>query len=1005
MVKNTDKYQVVDFFAQIAGGNKRLDTRIPRLPYVAPLQYESKELRRIGNEEVVYPEFNEEREYQNFLKEKSELREYYRPFLQNHAKLINTPVKSVDLTEFDFRKETEKDRKDFYSVLAGQGEWEKVKIPHYVGPHGIWNCFYRTVLTIGAVDAELEYVLDFQAVDYVGEVYLNGRLIKSHTGFFAPFSAILTPYIKEGENVLLIVVKNDVVVTGAPIDGVTHYGNKIYGQTHLGYDEPELGWHHCPSGAGIYGKVKFFVCKKQRITDIYVRPDIDNGKITVKTTFYNFLPTHTENKVRYTLQGRNFVQTVFEDIEGKIKQTKIEENFLEEEFKLDHFKLWTTEEPYLYEITVTLLDKDGEVVDEKQTHFGMRKFCIDENSTPKGKFYFNNQRIIMRGANEMGHLMRCVMNNDYEQLIDDILIAKVAGLNFFRYTQRPATDDIYDYFDMLGMFCQTDFPAFLFLRESVLGEAMRQVDEMERLTRNHPCVFIESFCNETADSYDYNWEQYGMGREDMSKFFTAALHLVRISNPDRVIKFCDGDYSPLENEYGLNDFHLYTYWYVSHGVNSGRFEKGWLPPFRTDWMAGCGEYGVDGLDSYELMKKYYPAHWLPKTDDEPWAPNRIAKAQCFGSHKQFFPEQSNIKAWIKESREWQRVAIKKYVHGLRRRVDYVQSSAVHLLIDAWPAGWTKTLVDVDRIPKPAYYAFKEANIPVRLSVRADRSVIYNDETLSVKLFALNDTAKDENAEITASIYFNEKLVGTYRAVGIAESVSATYFGDVTISPNGFNGEVRVVAKMQANGGTTYDQACFEATPRNKKARYTPIILSEKLKSLENLCEGEINENIIFCDNVSFRTKQDELEEKAKNGAKVIIFTDKPINVLDENIIFKIHKLEEELGTTKVLAWHNPENKYVEEFSQMTFKDIYDKNSDCKTLISWFHFDWKDSEEILFDLSNEGCDASVLRKKHKMIMSSKKHGRGEIILTTLNALEGCIGNNPYYDKLFINLIEK
>ena len=1003
--KKKNKYEIVDFFAQIAGGNKRLITRIPPLPVVPPLTLAHEELPMAEKTEIVAPAFDERKEYEAFLNEKQALRAHYQPFLQNYARPVNTPLKSEALIDFDYRRETEADCQDFALVLSGQGEWEKVTLPHYVGPEGIWTAYYRTTIRLEEKDEKKEYLLDFEAVDYIAEVYLNGRLVARHTGFFAPFTAILTPYIKAGDNTLVVIVKNDLPTKGGKIGDVLHYGNKIYAATHLGYDEPYEGWHHCPAGAGIFGKVRFVTSEKQRITDIYVRPDIDNSKITVYTTFYNFLHTHTENKVRYTIEGRNFKQTVFENCEGKIKRTLVEENYLEESFEIPNARLWTTDEPYLYEITVTLLDKDGNIVDEKQTHFGMRKFHMDENSTPKGKFYFNNERIILRGANEMGHLPRCVMNGDYEQLIDDILIAKVAHLNFYRMTQRPVFDDIYTYFDMLGMLCQTDFPAFLFIRDSVVGEALKQVDEMERLTRNHPSVVIESFCNETADSEDYGWEQYGLGRMKMQNFFDAARQALLLSNPDRVVKYCDGDYSPIAESYGVSDFHCYTYWYTSHGVTAGKFDKGYLPPFRPEWMTGCGEYGVDGLDRLELMKKYFPKEWLPNSDDEPWSPKKIAKAQCYSGHKQYFPEQENICDWIKESREWQRIATKKYVHALRRRVDYVQSSAVHLLIDAWPSGWTKTLVDVERIPKPAYYALKEANIPVRLSIRKDKCVVYDDDCVITEFFALNDSAVEKQATVRASVYYDGKLQGSYKKEVAALATASTYLGDITVSPKGFFGTVEIIAEMTVDGEKTYDSLIFEVKPRNKKASFIPTIYSDKLQEIVGLCEGEVSERVIFCDNDSYRAMQDELEEKAFNGARVIVFTSRPINVLDENIIFKVHNLPEELGTTKELVYHNAEHPFVQEFPQMALKDIYNADADYLDLIAWFHFDWQGSAEILYDLLDECKDTFNLHKSHKMVMASKKHGKGEVIVSTLTALKGCIGHNPYYDKLFINLIEK
>ena len=105
------------------------------------------------------------------------------------------------------------------------------------------------------------------------------------------------------------------------------------------------------------------------------------------------------------------------------------------------------------------------------------------------------------------------------------------------------------------------------------------------------------------------------------------------------------------------------------------------------------------------------------------------------------------------------------------------------------------------------------------------------------LFALNDTPRNADSEIIASVYFNEKLIETYKVVGTAESVSATYMGDVKVSASGFSGKIKVVAKMVSGGVVTYDEVCLESAPRNKKAWHTPIILSEKLKSVEKLCDS------------------------------------------------------------------------------------------------------------------------------------------------------------------------
>ena len=255
------------------------------------------------------------------------------------------------------------------------------------------------------------------------------------------------------------------------------------------------------------------------------------------------------------------------------------------------------------------------------------------------------------------------------------------------------------------------------------------------------------------------------------------------------------------------------------------------------------------------------------------------------------------------------------------------------------------------------------------------------------------------------MYYGDKLVKTYQKEFKIAPVSSTYIGDVGVTPIGYQGKVKVVAEMFVNGNRTQDKIEFTVLNRNKKAYKTPLICGEKLDGVKTLCDGAVDENVIFCDNVYYRENQDEIENKIKSGARVVLFTIRPINVFDEDIIFRVHNLPEELGTTKNMVWHSDSSEFVKEFSQMAFTNLYNANGDYLELFAWHHFDWENSEEILYDLANESSDKYVLNKSHKMVMARKKYGKGELILTTLNGLQGCIGNNPYYDKLFINLIEK
>jgi len=125
---------------------------------------------------------------------------------------------------------------------------------------------------------------------------------------------------------------------------------------------------------------------------------------------------------------------------------------------------------------------------------------------------------------------------------------------------------------------------------------------------------------------------------------------VRQANPDRVIKAVDGDYDPPAP--GLPDNHCYCGWYNGHGVQIGALQRGYWQRVKPGWMYGCGEFGAEGLEDTDLMRRHYPASWLPQTPEEEahWMPSRIPRAQTGRIHYMFFDTQHSLEDWVRTSR-------------------------------------------------------------------------------------------------------------------------------------------------------------------------------------------------------------------------------------------------------------------------------------------------------------------------------------------------------------------
>lgn len=727
----------MDIFAEI--GNRKVASR-ESLKEITPLPLP----------DVLFPETQEqapplaepswEEQMAAFSAGLARMKELYRPFLAEYAPLPAALPFRQGIVAMDFRYETEADRADIGVPLSGMGEWERVNLPDYRGPEGRWTAYYRATFELGPTDAQRLF-LCFDGVDYRCVVTLNGRCVGRHEGFFAPFRFDVTDAVKkEGQNVLLVQVENDIATIG--IDGTDLDGDKIYAATGLGWDDPETGWHHCPAGAGIWGDVWVEGRSEIYISDIFILPVPERGELALSVHVDSALSENVPVSLDMTIYPRNFQGEPVRFTHAPTGKAGHGENRYDFIMPFPEFRRWEPETPWMYTTRVALV-REGAVRDIAGVSFGVREMTMVREGPERGEYVLNGRKLRLRGANEMGHLSRFALEKNVEGIFEDLMIARLGNLNFMRFTQRPMDKLTYDVCDRVGMLNQCDFPLFGYLRNNLYCEALRQVEEMERLIRNHPSVIAISYCNERFSSQEKGIAHRHMSRERFESWFRAADEVVGQCNPSRIIKRVEGDYDP-PTQSGPPDFHCYNMWYTNHALPLGKLYKGFFPAVAEGWRVQCGEYGTEGLDHAAVMRSRYPAHWLKTDENGRWFPSQIVKAQTGAMHGDWYEEQSSLEDWIRRSQAHQAFATQLMTDAFRRRSDIMIGTAVHLLIDAWPAGWCKTLVGVDRIPKPGYFALQKSLVPLRLSLRCDRWKVYGGETLPLEVWLLNDRPKKED---------------------------------------------------------------------------------------------------------------------------------------------------------------------------------------------------------------------------------------------------------------------
>ncbi len=838
----------------------------------------------------------------------------YAPYLRELAPPLSKKRDRFLLKDFDWRIGTFDEPRELSDAFDGKGEWQKVTIPHYGPPLGRAVTYYRKEFGSDQLPSFSESLyLCFKAVDYKAAVYLNGILIGTHEGFFAPFEFDVTRYVKKDKNVLLVRVENDFTTTGGTDDkGNRVIGDKIYAGTGLGYDDPIIGWHHCPPAMGIYQDCYFEARSSIHVNDLFVRPLTDQKKVEAWIEINNREKYPEKITLSFSVYGLNFEQTVVRDFNyipqsihipgvgdlAKPTDNKIISlpmgfgvNYLKVQIPMENFKTWELDEPWLYQMQVKVLDERGKVLDEFGRDFGMRSFTMDTVSKPKGMMYLNGRSIRLRGANTMGHLQQCVLRGNYDQLIEDILLAKICNMNYLRLTQRPVQPEIYTYCDKLGLMNQTDLPLFGGLRRSQFAQAVKQAEEMERLVRSHPSTTMVTYINERFPNAEGNPQRSFSERSEYEKVFKALDQAILLNNPDRVIKAGDGDYDPPSP--GLPDNHCYNGWYNGHGLGLGQMHKGYWMFVKPDWYYACGEFGSEGLDPKSVMYKYYPKSWLPTNvaEEKNWLPNRISQAQTNNFHYMWYPTQHSLQGWIDASQthqEW----VTKFTTEAFRRDNRMVSFAIHLFIDAWPAGWMKTIMDVDRQPKKAYFAYRDALSPMMVSLRSDRDRFYSEEKIKLEAWISNDTQENPaNYSVKYQLEQNGKIL-------FANSVKA----DIKTNLSQFQGYIDFVApkvserkKMNLRiqlcnekGESIHENNLpMEIFPRISNVSKKVCILEgdHPLKSdlllLGTTFTTDIEQAdvIITSDYTLYRSRADKLNAEVEKG-KVFLFTELPTGNYD-----------------------------------------------------------------------------------------------------------------------------
>lgn len=336
--------------------------------------------------------------------------------------------------------------------------------------------WYRKHFTV--TDANPVHYIYFEGVYNRSVVYVNGREVGRRPNGYISFYYDITPYLTEGDNVVAVKVDHT-----READSRWYTGSGIYRDVYLVHT-PQT--HFAPWG--VSWTAASIGAKSAKVDVDFATEAVSGTPLKVKATL---LDPSGKVAARGTASTRGGEK-------GRMQ------------LKLSNPRIWDITDPQLYTLEVELT-QDGRTIDRTDCRVGLRTLAFDAD---KG-FDLNGRNIKVKGVclhHDAGVLGAVVPEAVWRRKLNAL---KAIGVNAIRMSHNPQAPVVYDLCDELGLLVmdeasdEWEFPKRKWVTGWNVGTPKfegsydffeewieRDVADMVRRDRNHPCVAFWSIGNE-----------------------------------------------------------------------------------------------------------------------------------------------------------------------------------------------------------------------------------------------------------------------------------------------------------------------------------------------------------------------------------------------------------------------------------------------------------------------------------------------------------------------------
>ncbi len=292
--------------------------------------------------------------------------------------------------------------------------------------------WYQREFSVPSAWKGQDVLLNFGAVDWQCDVWVNGVKVGSHQGGYTPFSMNITPALaQKGTNRLTVKVWD-------PSDD----GNQPRGKQE---QKPEGIWY--TPVTGIWQTVWIEPVAQNHISALRTTPDIDRNKLSVGVITNASDPSLLAQVKVYDANGSLVAESAATN--GHIVEVAMPADA----------RLWSPDDPYLYDMEVSLLS-NGKEIDKVRSYAAMRKFSKARDSKGIVRLELNNKPLFQYGPLDQGWWPDGLYTAPtYSAMIWDVDRTKDLGFNMIRKHIKVEPATWYTYCDRAGIIVWQDMPS------------------------------------------------------------------------------------------------------------------------------------------------------------------------------------------------------------------------------------------------------------------------------------------------------------------------------------------------------------------------------------------------------------------------------------------------------------------------------------------------------------------------------------------------------------------